>query len=276
MPGHAGGARVQLRVPVELVDEQGREAPAGMARAPVDRRHDPSRGGRREAERAARLPRQGERLRDLRVQRDVVALARVHPSRPAHRPAVRRRRAGKQEHRPARHAVDEAARPLVLPRRPGVPAQRGDRVQQQQVGVGPRGGAVATRDVHAVVGVPSGRQRRHYHGRRTRSSQRSRTMGSRGPVAVPRARPARARGPSTSIANPTLARPERRGKRTSGDIVRSFRSAPGRRHADAGSATVAARGCSPASGSDPELWSASRAATTRFRARFLSGEAAGC
>ena len=155
VPGHVGVSHVQLRAPVELVLEQVREAPSRMVRAAVDGERDPRRLGRAEPEPPTRPPRCGQRLRHLRVERDVVAPAgreQLRPARRARRPLAA---VAVVEHRRTGHPRDELTRALVAAGCAGVPVPRGGGVDQQQVRVGPRHRAHVSRDVRTHVGIPT-------------------------------------------------------------------------------------------------------------------------
>ena len=129
-----------------------------MAGAAVDDRANPRRGRGRQVEPLARTEGERQCLGDLRVERHVIALARRQRPAPAHGPPVRRKRRRQQQHRPARHRVDEPARVRVSARCPVVVAERGDRVQDEQVRVRAGRIALVVREVRAAALVPGDRE----------------------------------------------------------------------------------------------------------------------
>ena len=160
MAGQVREVRVELGVPVDLVEQHVRVAPLGVARAAPGDGEDRGAPGGGEAERAAGGPCLVERLGDLRVDRDVVGLRAVELGGPADG-AMARGRASVARHRRVGHVVDEPPRALVRAGRAVAVMARGERVDDEHVRVRARGGALPVRDVRPAPLVPRGLQPDH-------------------------------------------------------------------------------------------------------------------
>ena len=165
--------RVHAAVPADLVEPDRRVAPEAPERSAHDAVRDPRRQLRREPERRARLPGHGQPVGHLLVDHQVLDGA-VEPA--GRVPLVGGAGAGLAEPRLAAQLLGDPQRPVVAPRRPGVPGHRGDGMDQQHVGLDHRlGGRVgparfAPQRVHAGLhavdegpiggGIPAGGRRR--------------------------------------------------------------------------------------------------------------------
>ena len=146
-----------------------------------------------DAEHVPRAPRDRQRPGDLGVHDQVLDAAAVQPVAPARHVALRARGRLRHPRRPVAQRVDQRPRPVVAPRRAGVPRQRRRRVREQHVRVEHRARragtespsqywssdvlhAVRERPVGGVVGERGGRgggRARGTHGRAAAGSASS-------------------------------------------------------------------------------------------------------
>jgi hypothetical protein len=153
--GDERGRRVDLGVPVDLVEHHGGPAPLRPVRAPVDGRGDRAGGRVGQPQCCPGAPGEREPLGDLRVDREVVGPGGAEQRAPADRGGERGGRGAR--HRAGHQRPHEAPRPGVGARRAVVPAERRSGVDEQEVRVRAGRGGLAGHGVRAGPGVPAGR-----------------------------------------------------------------------------------------------------------------------